>query len=240
MLIGGLAGTCLEIAPDHAEASLGLAILATERGEDELAVAILQQTLGMGNRSAEVYHRLGVALNQWGKLAEAGKVLQTGLDRFPQAAEMWLLLDAISLYPDRPAHYLELAELYAATGRLVDAQRVRRHFADRYPEHVGNQLRLAVLSCELGDLATAEASYRAVLAARPDAASAYAGLAQVYRKARDLKQARRWAEESVRWEPSVAGYQSLAEICHELGDRRSAQAARMEADRLRGKAGDGP
>ncbi|TVS17868.1 MAG: tetratricopeptide repeat protein [Planctomycetaceae bacterium] len=337
---------CLEIAPDHAEASLGLAILATERGEDELAVAILQQTLGMGNRSAEVYHRLGVALNQWGKLAEAGKVLQTGLDRFPQAAEMWLLLgqiqlqlerfdeaedtlkralelaphsadihfalasaytgqgddraaqihqqrfqqakaagpsvseddfdasylrslraiawryfgevatiyqehggldsaeqlllDAISLYPDRPAHYLELAELYAATGRLADAQQVRRHFADRYPEHLGNQLQLAVLSCELGDLATAEASYRAVLAARPDAASAYAGLAQVYRKARDLKQARRWAEESVRWEPSVAGYQSLAEICHELGDRRSAQAARMEADRLRGKASDGP
>jgi protein O-GlcNAc transferase len=337
---------CLEIAPDHAEASLGLAILATERGEDELAVKILQQTLAMGNRTAEVYHHLGVALSQLGKLAEAGKVLQTGLDRFPQAAEMWLLLgqvqlqweqfaeaevtlkralelaprsadihfalaaaytglgddrtaqlhqqqfqqakaaggtqseddfdasylrslraiawryfgevaaiyqqhgslasaeqlllDAISLYPDRPAHYLELADLYAATGRLVDSQQVRRHFADRHPKHLGNQLRLATLSCELGDLATAEASYRVVLAARPDAASAYAGLAEVYRKARDLQQARRWAEESVRWEPSVAGYQRLAEICHQLGDRRSARAAQQEAERLRREASDGP
>lgn len=337
---------CLEIAPDHAEASLGLAILATERGEDELAVQILQQTLAMGNRTPEVYHRLGVALNQLGTLAEAGKVLQTGLDRFPQAAEMWLLLgqiqlqlerfaeaegtlkralelaprsadihfalasaytgqgddraaqlhqqrfqqakaaggtgseedfdasylrslraiawryfgqvatiyqehgkldsaeqlllDAISLDPDRPEHYLELAELYAATGRLADAQLVRRHFADRYPEQIGNQLQLAVLSNELGDLATAEASYRVVLAARPDTASAYGGLAQVYREAGDLPQARRWAEESVRWEPSVAGYQRLAEICRQLGDRRSAQAAQMEADRLRGKANNGP
>jgi predicted Zn-dependent protease len=117
---------------------------------------------------------------------------------------------------------------------------VHWHFADRHPEHLGNQLRLAALSCELGDLATAEASYRVVLAARPDAASAYAGLAEVYRKAGDLQQACRWAEESVRWDPNIEGYQRLAEICRESGDRRSAQAAQMEADRLRGKASDGP
>ncbi len=234
----------LELAPRSAEIHLALASAYAGQGDDRSAQTHQQRfQQAKAARDTASEHDFDTTYLQslraiaWRYFGELAAIYQKYGDL--DSAEQ-LLLYAVSLYPDRPAHYLELAELYAATGRLADAHQVRRHFADRYPEHLGNQLRLAVLSCELGDLATAEAGYRAVLAARPDAASAYTGLAEVYRKAGDWEQARRWAEESVRWEPSVAGYLRLAEIYRQFGDRRSARVAQQEAERLRREASDGP
>ncbi len=142
---------CLRVAPDHLPARIGLAVLATDSGNDQEAVSTLQQALAAGYSAPEIYHRLGIALSQLGRLDQAERILDEALARFPLAAELHLLLGqtriqqnkidqavenlvkAVSLSPDRPNAYLSLATAYTRLGKTAEAAESRKRFTELKP-----------------------------------------------------------------------------------------------------------
>jgi tetratricopeptide (TPR) repeat protein len=81
---------CIQLQPQEPGPYVGLAAAAMELGQDESAVAILQQAQAAGCQSPEIYHKLGEALTKLGRLDEAAIVGAEGLERFPHAPDNWL------------------------------------------------------------------------------------------------------------------------------------------------------
>lgn len=138
---------CLRMAPNHLPARIGLAVLATDRGDDEAAVGVLENALEAGYSAPEIYHRLAIALSQLGRLDEAEKALEQAVTAFPLSGENHLLLGqtriqqgkiesaeaclrrAATLIPNDPNPHLSLAAVYARLGKTEDAAESRKRFA---------------------------------------------------------------------------------------------------------------
>ncbi len=137
---------CLQAAPNHLGALLGLGVLATERGEDEAAVERLRSALALESAPPSVYHRLAVALTQLGRLEEARGVLGEGVEVYPTAPEIWLVLgqtqiqleryaeaeaslrQAVALAPALADAHYSLAAACARQGKDDEAEAHRRRF----------------------------------------------------------------------------------------------------------------
>lgn len=143
-----------------------------------------------------------------------------------------LFLRAIALDPSGVASCRALATLYHAAEMHPEERVVRRRLVEIEPHNFDNYVNLAKVSAQLGEPEAAEATLKLAIAMRPEAAIVYATLAQFYLQTGKAKQARWYAQEAVRREPSAEGYRFLASTCRSLGDTADAEAALNMARKL--------
>jgi tetratricopeptide (TPR) repeat protein len=114
---------CISLAPSYAGPRVGLATAAMERGDDERGIAILQDALDAGCRTADVYYHLANALQKVGRLEQAEAAVGPGLEAFPADADLWISLGQIQLQQGR---------LREANASLKEAVRLRPDAADAH------------------------------------------------------------------------------------------------------------
>jgi tetratricopeptide (TPR) repeat protein len=142
-----------------------------------------------------------------------------------------LLLRAIALEPMHADSCRALATLYQNAQMLAEERVVRTRLVEIEPFRFSSYLNLAGVCAQLGEHAAAEAALKQAMAVNPAAVDAYAALAQFHLQAGRASQARWFAQEAVRREPSEEGYRFLASTCRLLGDTAAAEAAMAEARR---------
>jgi len=138
---------CIELAPGHTRARIGLASIAVDQGKDELAVETLEEAISVGCSSPDVYNALATALMHLGRFDQAVGVLKKSPAGFPQSSEGWYLLGqaqiqrnefqqaekslttAIELAPEYTDAYYALAICCVRQGKHGDAAEHRRRFA---------------------------------------------------------------------------------------------------------------
>jgi len=143
-----------------------------------------------------------------------------------------LLLRAVALDPAGIESLRALAGLYQAAGLLPEERVVRRRLAELEPSRFSNHIDLAQVSAQLGEREAAEAALKMAVTMQPDAAVAYATLAQFHLEGGKAKLARWYAQESLRRQPTAAGYRLLAATCRLLDDQETAAAALARAAEL--------
>jgi tetratricopeptide (TPR) repeat protein len=143
-----------------------------------------------------------------------------------------LLLRALALDPASAASCRALAALYREAGMHLEERVVWQRLVEIEPHNFDNYLNLARLCAQLGESQAAEATLKLAIAIWPEVAGGYTALAQFHLQAGRAKQARWFAQEAVRRQPTAEGYVLLASTCRLLGDDASAAAAFAEARKL--------
>lgn len=143
-----------------------------------------------------------------------------------------LLLRAIALEPSHVDSCRALATLYQNARMPAEERAVRTRLVELEPFRFTHYLNLAKVCAQLGEHPAAEAALKRAMSVNPAAVDAYAALAQFYLQAGRAPEARWYAQEAVRREPSEEGYQFLAATCRLLGDTDAAEAALAKAREL--------
>lgn len=162
--------------------------------------------------------RLSYYLSQAGRTAEAVSVLEDAHKRFPKN--------------DQVAYFLALG--YQDQKREKEAIKLLEQVVAVKPEYRDARYQLGVLLEKQGDLAGAESQFRALLAARPDDASAlnYLGYTLAERGLK-LDEAEKMIAKAVELEPGNAAYQdSLGWVHYKLGRTNEALAEMRGALKL--------
>jgi len=139
---------CIELAPDHSRARIGLASVAVDQGNDEMAVETLEEAISVGCSSTDVCNALATALMHLGRFEEAVGVLEKSPVTFPQSSEGWYLLGqvqiqrnefqqaekslatAIELAPTYTDAYYAMATVCVRQGNHEKAAEYRKRFAE--------------------------------------------------------------------------------------------------------------
>jgi predicted Zn-dependent protease len=143
---------CVELSPDSAGPRIGLASVAMELGEDQLAVETLQAGFAAGCTTADMYHKLATAHSKLGNLEKAENAAKTGLASYPNSPDIWLelgrvqiqlgkfaeaeesLLQAVELATSDGGVYFSLATACARLGKTAEAAKYREEFSRRKNE----------------------------------------------------------------------------------------------------------
>jgi predicted Zn-dependent protease len=139
---------CLELAPDHTRARVGLARAIMDQGNDQMAAETLKEGLAAGYASPDLYATFATSLINLGKFDEAGELLNQGAAAFPEAPKIWMLLGqsqvqrgefsqaetslrkAIELAPRYTDAYYALATACARLGKREEAAEFRKRFGE--------------------------------------------------------------------------------------------------------------
>lgn len=140
--------TCITKASDHVGPRLGLAIVLSERGNDEEAVEILENAVADQCVSPKLYHQLASVYSKLGDMEKAESTLRRALNEDPLVPQNWLLLGqtksqlmkfeeaedcflrAIQLGYGTPTTYLALANACQRQGKAEEAEKYRVHFSE--------------------------------------------------------------------------------------------------------------
>ena len=147
-------------------------------------------------------YTLGVIFMQQGKAAEATEQLRKATSLQPQNGQAWALLgnvlkdagdpgataaleQAIALDPGQPSLHVQLAAIYAQSGRSQEAAAERKTAADLSRAAVAQQratfaLRSGRALLEQGKLPEAETQFSTAIQADPKATEAHELLAEAY------------------------------------------------------------
>ncbi len=157
----------LALDPDESEAWHGLALLAHQSGQTEMAIDLLQRALALDPMEAEYYSTFSVVLEAAGRFEEAAGAAR----------------QAIALQGDHPQAHNNLAAALEALGRLDEAiaeYAIQLQLTPDLPEahhNLGNALHAR------GDHAGAIASYQRAIDSRGDFAQAWCHLGLAFKDA---------------------------------------------------------
>jgi tetratricopeptide (TPR) repeat protein len=211
----------VELAPNYAGPRVGLALAAMEQGNDDQAIAILEQALADGCRTADAFLQLATAREKVGKLEEAEAAAQQGVEAFPQDTELWIslgqiqlqreklkeseasLLQALNLRPDAASAHFALGTVTARLGRAEEAEKHRQRFAEIRAEHPLQTERFHVVY---------EATLRMIVV------TTLCNAASEYERQGELDDAERLYREALELAPrSPDTYRWLASLYHQQG-----------------------
>ena len=120
----------------------------------------------------------------------------------------------------------QMVAWYEQTGRPEQALRTARRLTEIDPENVVWHLNLGLMYTRANRFPAAEAAFKEACEVAPDKSWGHRELARLYLAAnRQLPQAQKHAQQTVRLEPVAANYFMLSEACHKAGDRAGALAA---------------
>ena len=167
-------------------------------------------------------------------LAQAGAIYRRRGDL--KRAEQ-LYLRACQLDPANSAVLTELVTLFRGQERIADARLAQQRLLESEPSVVFHLVNYASLSEQVGARDEAEASLKQAIAMRPDLAIGYAGLAQLYLRQENAKDARWFAEAALHQqttspEETAQTCLVLAAACQKLGDAAAAAAALKQAQQV--------
>jgi tetratricopeptide (TPR) repeat protein len=144
-----------------------------------------------------------------------------------------LLEKAITLDPDNPVCFTELAGLYFTTNRLSEALQMHRRVSEIEPKNAACFLNIGVISARLKRFDDAEEALRKVVELAPEDSSGYRELARLYLSTkRSYSQARKLAEKAVELNKTADNYYVLTCACDISGDTMNALKAAEQAIRL--------
>jgi tetratricopeptide (TPR) repeat protein len=119
---------------------------------------------------------------------------------------------AVALRPDSPFPHTLLATTFRGMHNWVEAEASARRAIElgrKYPKYAGVHTCLGSVLLYKGDLAGAEASYRAAIAIDPSAAASYYNLGLVRHMRGDLAGAEEWYQKAVATEPGRAYWREV-------------------------------
>ncbi len=149
-----------------------------------------------------------------------------------ELAEPWALL-AIAESPSSPAPYMDLATALRAQRRLFDAYIVHQKLVEVQPGNAYNDLNLASVAAELGEMHRAEQILTQGATKFPRVAAFYGELAKVSLNSGDFAKAQRLALQASELEPkNVDWLIVLAVIAKNSGKNESFQELLDRANRL--------
>jgi tetratricopeptide (TPR) repeat protein len=190
-------------------------IEASDAGRTEDAIFYFDMARTTDPNQLEAWQRLGQALYQQRRLAEAVPVL-----------EHLLAVQAAS----SPDQYHQLAEAYIATGRTVDAIGLLEYGLRQYPAERELYLAMAEAQSAAGDLVAADAWYARMLERWPQDAFAWAARGEVAVRREDMEDAVAYFEQATELNPEAVGYwKGLAGAAEATGHHKRAAEAYTRA-----------
>jgi tetratricopeptide (TPR) repeat protein len=198
----------LQGAPRHAEAWVGLSILAARMGKPEEALALAQRGAELNPQDPKVLNHLAVLLTQADRMEEAGKVFER----------------VVKLVPDQPEVLQNVARYWEAMEDWKQAETTYRRMVQAAPEQLGPRLLLGdwYLRRKQADRAVQELS--GLARHFPHNAVAQEALGRALRAQGRLKEARAAFLKAQRLQPRwLPPYLEAGEVCRALQDEAGAR-----------------
>jgi tetratricopeptide (TPR) repeat protein len=201
-------------APEH----LSRARQLQQRGNHHQAERLYRQALAGDSQNPELWHRLGIACQEQGKLADATACYQRALKAAPDSCDV----------------RYDLAVVLARRGHREDARDHYERLLRTRPNHADALTNLGVLLAEQGELQEAITRLREAVRARPDFAKAHHNLGVALTEQGNLQEAADCLRQAQRCRPDYApAYYGLGNVLSAQGQRDEAMEQYREALRLR-------
>jgi tetratricopeptide (TPR) repeat protein len=179
---------CLEVAPKAAACMLGVATVASQRGNPQASGLWIERAAAVEPDNAHAQASLGRWRAVNGKMTEAVAALEAAIRLDPKAV--------------RPR--VDLGDIYLASGRDVDrAIKLYREAIAADDKHAGAHYALGVALTRKGDATGARTEFQRAAALSPGNPLPALGLAELFAASGDLKQAEQYAREAVKAQPSL-------------------------------------
>lgn len=225
----------IRLRPDSTTAHFALANVSARLGQDEEAAEHRRRFTELKSKHPLMEQRFQIVyesvLRRIGVITLCDSASEYQRQGAPRDAER-LYYRALELNPNNADTCRWLASFYRSQGRIGDAHQLQGQLVKLEPGRVENYVNLASLSAQLGRQDAAESSLLTAIQIAPHAAIAYHSLAGHYLQRGQSNQARQYAEEAARLEPSVEAYLLVAAACEQLGDLGAAGTALRSARRL--------
>jgi Tfp pilus assembly protein PilF len=192
----------------HSERDIGAeAELAQRQGKHAVAVELFRRALQDNFGRVDWHGNMGISLAALGRLDEAAAAYQT----------------AISLKPDLPQAYNNLAGIYQSQGKYELALDNMRQAISWQPGNAETHYNLGNLLCEMDRREEGIAAYQEALAIRPDLAPAWNNMGGA------LREMGRFTESVAACRQALALNPSLTDAMNNLSNALSAQGLLAEA-----------
>ncbi len=213
---------CLDLAPDHTGARVGLARVHVDQGDDAAAVETLEKALDLGCSSPEVYRVLATALMHLGRFERAVDVLQRGLADFPQSYKCRTLLGQVRLQRNQFAlAEKDLREAIALASHYTDAHYALATVCARQGKHgeaASHRKRFGELKAKDRELEDRLALTPDVEMMRQRTAATLTGAAHLCLESGDRADAERFLLRAAAIDPEMPeSYRLLATLYHGAG-----------------------
>jgi len=198
--------------PEQPEFYFDLAEAYSESGQDEKAIPLYQQALGLKPGFRPALHKLGVALAKSSQLSRATEVLEGATRLTP--------VDATMLN--------DLGLVYRRQGRVADAVAAFQKVVNLDPDMPQAYNNLGGSLSELGDRAAAETAFRAAIRVQPDFGAAHTNLANLIAARGDFRAAEYHFEKAIQIDPKYAA--ARYDYALVLGQREMFEKARGQLE----------
>ena len=186
--------TILQTDPDQPVALHLLGVIASQRGDNDLAVDLITKAVAVKPDYGEAYNDLGNAFKELGRLDEAvssyNKALTSKADYAEAHVGLGVVLrdlgkldeavtsyhSALAVNPDYAEAHYSLGNVYKDLGRLDEAVASQRKALALKPDYADAQNNLGLALRDLGKLDEAIDSFRKAVAIRPNYAEAHSNL----------------------------------------------------------------
>ena len=229
----GAYAQALALDPNDSRTAMRLGEVYKERGDIHRAHEALDRALALDPANAEAYYLLARLFHRQDDLSETlaayaraaslkapdrdhaeeiGLAYRTA-KRWTEAAEFFR--SAIAQGPEpEPKLLAAFADSLREAGQWDAAEQALTTAVARHPEAAGLQLRLAQALRHQGRRREASAWFQRVVKQAPATADAYIGLGEIAFEERDLRQAARWLNAGLRYDPYNVNALNLLQIIH--------------------------
>ena len=193
--------------PNHADALHLLGVLATQAGQHELAVELINKAIAINPDFPVYFNNLGSALLFLGRFDEAAVAFRSALRLKPDYAQAHCNLgnvlkdqnqlqqaiesyqSALKINPVLAEVHNNLGNVFQALGRAGDAVDAYRHAIKLKPDYVQALNNLGVALSGMGSLDAGIAAYREALRLKPDHAEAFTNLGNALKDQGSIQEA---------------------------------------------------
>lgn len=226
----------LQAEPNHPDANHNLGVMAMQRNQVELALPRFEAALAAMSSQAQYWLSYVDALIRAGRFAEAEARAREMTLRFPEHGGIWKVLGELLMHLGQTEDALvsfskaaellkedadvqvSLGNLFAAYGRITEAENCYRRALMRDPAHAAAHSNLGNLYKGRGSLGEAEACYRRALAITPNSAEMLTNLGSTLRDMGRLPEAETCYRRALELKPDfTAAHNNLGNVLKEQG-----------------------
>ncbi len=246
----------LDLDPDNVDALHMRGVLASQRGDVDAAIGLIERAAALNVESTTILSNLGTVYRSAGRLTQAEASFRAALDMQPTAAMTRFNLAntlaaqgqldaAIAEYeqallddPGNPGFRNNLAASLKTAGRFEAAADLYRQLVEEFPDDAQAKCNLGVLCMDLGLPREAAALYRAAIARDPNSVEPRNNLGVTLLELGRFEEAVQSLRDAVARDNTVAAAQeNLGNALRKVGDIDAADDAYAAALALQPSAG---
>lgn len=246
----------LALDPDNVDALHMRGVLASQRGDVDTAIDLIERAAALNVESTTILSNLGTVYRSAGRLPQAEASFRAALGMQPAAAMTRFNLantlmargrldDAVAEYkraledePGNPGIRNNLATALKTAGRFDAAADLYRGLVEDFPDDAKAKCNLGVLCMDMGLPREAAALYRAAMALDPDAVEPRNNLGVTLLELGAFDEAVHCLRDAVERDSTVAAaHENLGNALRKVGDIDAADDAYAAALELQPSAG---